>query len=74
LRFDRATGKLGSLVMEGADMHAEERYAEAERIAARMGFHRVFTQVATAQGEAAELAGARVRAARRERRRSVPVR
>jgi hypothetical protein len=33
LHFDRATGKLGSLVMEGADMHAEERYAEAERIA-----------------------------------------
>lgn len=53
-------------------MHAEERYAEGARIAARMGFHRLFTQVATAQGEAAELAGARIRAARRERRRSAP--
>ena len=54
-------------------MHAEERYAEAERIAARMGFRRLFTQVASAQGEAAELASARVRAARRERRRSATV-
>ena len=54
-------------------MHPEERDGEAERIAARMGFHRLFTQVATAQGEAAELAGARVRAARRQRRRSVGV-
>lgn len=50
-------------------MHADERYAEAERIAARMGFHRLFTQVTAAQRET-ELAGARVRAARRDRRRS----
>jgi hypothetical protein len=71
LRPDHATSKLASVVTEGVDMHPEERYAEAERIAARMGFHRLFTQVATAQGEAAELADARVRAARRERRRSV---
>jgi len=55
-------------------MHADERYAEAERIATRMGFRRLFTQVATSQGEAAELAGARVRAARRERRRPATAR
>ena len=49
-------------------MNADEQYAEAERIALRMGFHRAFVQVAAAQGEAAELARARVGAARRRGR------
>lgn len=40
-------------------MNADERYAEAERIALRMGFHRAFAQAAAAQGAAAELAHAR---------------
>ena len=44
-------------------MRTDERYAEAERIAARMGFHPAFARVAAAQGEAAELAGARTRRA-----------
>ena len=46
-------------------MHADERYAEAERIALRMGFHRAFVQAEALQGEAAQLARARaVRPAR----------
>jgi hypothetical protein len=40
-------------------MRADERYAEAERIALRMGFHRAFVQAEALQGEAARLARAR---------------
>lgn len=40
-------------------MRAEERYAEAERVALRMGFHRAFVQAEALQGEAARLARAR---------------
>ena len=40
-------------------MQADERYAEAERIAQRMGFHRAFVQAEALQGEAARLARAR---------------
>jgi hypothetical protein len=40
-------------------MHADERYAEAQRIALRMGFHRVFAQAEALQGQAAQLARAR---------------
>ena len=40
-------------------MQADERYAEAERIALRMGFHRAFVQAEALRGEAAELARAR---------------
>ena len=42
-------------------MRTDERYAEAERIAVRMGFHPAFVRVAAAQGQAAELARARTR-------------
>jgi hypothetical protein len=40
-------------------MQADERYAEAERIALRMGFHRAFVQAEALRGEAAQLARAR---------------
>jgi hypothetical protein len=40
-------------------MQADERYAEAERIALRMGFHRAFVQAEALRGEAAQLAQAR---------------
>ena len=40
-------------------MRADERYAEAERIALRMGFHRAFVQAEALRGEAAQLARAR---------------
>jgi hypothetical protein len=40
-------------------MQADERYAEAERIALRMGFHRAFVQAEALQGEAVRLARAR---------------
>lgn len=50
--------------MEGVDVDAEQRYAEAERIAARMGFHPAFARAVAAEGTAAELARARTRAAR----------
>jgi hypothetical protein len=46
-------------------MRAEERYAEAERIAARMGFHAAFARAAAVQGEAAEVARARTATGRR---------
>jgi hypothetical protein len=52
-------------------MRADERYAEAERIALRMGFHRAFVQAEALQGEAAQLARARaVRPARAGRGRT----
>ena len=45
-------------------MQADERYAEAERIALRMGFHPAFVQAEALRGEAARRAEARaVRAA-----------
>ena len=40
-------------------MRADERYAEAERIALRMGFHRAFAQAEALHGEATRLARAR---------------
>ena len=40
-------------------MQADERYAEAERIALRMGFHRAFVQAEAMQGEAARRARGR---------------
>jgi hypothetical protein len=40
-------------------MRADERYAEAERIALRMGFHRAFVQAEAMRSEAAGLARAR---------------
>jgi hypothetical protein len=40
-------------------MQADERYAEAERIALRMGFHRAFVQAEALRGEAAQVAQAR---------------
>jgi hypothetical protein len=46
-------------------MYVDERYAEAERIALRMGFHPAFARAAAAEGEAVELARARSRAAAR---------
>ena len=52
-------------------MQADERYAEAERIALRMGFHRAFVQAEALRGEAAQLARARtVQPARAARGRS----
>jgi hypothetical protein len=58
-------------------MGSDERYAEAERIALRMGFHPAFTRAAAAQGEAAEVARARSRSratrATRATRVSAPV-
>ncbi|HYT09095.1 MAG TPA: hypothetical protein VEL73_00375 [Mycobacteriales bacterium] len=48
-------------------MRTEERYAEAERIAVRMGFHRAFVQAVAAQGEAADVARARMSTRRWER-------
>jgi hypothetical protein len=52
-------------------MQADERYAEAERIALRMGFHRAFVQAEALRGEAAQVAQARaVRAAPAGRGRS----
>jgi len=68
LHSQPATGILVSVVTEGVQVNADEQYAEAERIALRMGFHRAFVQVAAAQGEAAELARARVGAAARRGR------
>jgi hypothetical protein len=47
------------VVTKGGMMRADERYAEAERIALRMGFHRAFVQAEALQGEAAGLARAR---------------
>jgi hypothetical protein len=40
-------------------MQADEQYAEAERIALRMGFHPAFVQAEALRGEAARLARAR---------------
>jgi len=48
-------------------MRADERYAEAERIALRMGFHPAFVQAEALRGEAARLARARTAPARRGR-------